>query len=265
MAKKSTEVAARVAAEVAVVDQQALAALASGEGFEDVQGRDMFAVPFLVVLQPLSPQCNPAAAEHVEGAIPGRILHTVSNELFSTVQVVPVHLTRTFVEWVPRDAGGGFRGEHAGPDAIELFNSKLDRTTGKARLDNGNDLVDTRNHYVLVVREDGHCEPALISMSSTQIKASKQWTSMMQMFRPVSYQLPPGVLPAMYACAYNLTTVLQENKKGKWFGWRVTRLQEILSADIINAAKSFRRQILGGEVAVDRSVAEAASEDDNAM
>jgi len=248
---------------LALMDEDTRRFLEQAGGQEDLVGRDVVAIPFLTILQPLSPEVNPADAKYIEGAKPGNILHTVSKEASMSVQVIPVVHQRSFLEWVPRDAGGGFRGEHTGADVVELFMAKIDRATGRARLDNGNDLVDTRNFFVLQVREDGSLSPALITMSSTQIKASKNWNAMMRDFRPETLPVRPGALAPLAAGVYNLFTMMQENKKGKWFGWNIKRIQET-PAEMLAQAARFYKQVKGNEVLVDRSEP-VNEEDDDAL
>lgn len=245
---------------LALLDDETRRFLESGAGQEDLHGRDVVAIPFLSILQPLSPEVNPADAKYIDGAKPGNILHTVNKETTMAIQVIPVVFQRSFLEWVPRDAGGGFRGEHTGEEAVMLFMSKVDRATGKARLDNGNDLVDTRNFYVLQVRDDGSLSPAMITMASTQTKASKSWNRMMQDFRPESLPVPPGRLAPLAAGVYQLRTLMQENKKGKWFGWDIRRIQET-PPEMLSQAAAFYAQVKGGAVLVDRS--EPLNEEDD--
>lgn len=225
------------------------AAVKLGGSFEGMMERDTVSIPFLGVLQPLSPQVNPSDPKYVEGAKPGQIYNTAEKTALTEVQVVVCAFNRSFIEWVPRDAGGGFRGEMSGYEGVETFMSKLDRATGKARLDNGNDLVDSRNYYLLIIAPDGTTSPAMISMSSTQIKASKDWNYMLS-----KQPLPEGA-PRLevYHGVYTLRTVLRENKKGKWFGWDIRRVA-VTPPAIIAQAEAFRDQITGGLVTVDRSV-----------
>lgn len=254
--------------DVAVIDPRALALLQTGAGQEDLVGRDVVAIPFLTILQPLSPQVNPSDSDYIEGARPGSILQTASKEIRTAFQFIPVKFQRSFLEWVPRDNGGGFRGEHTGAEAIELFNSKLDRATGRAKLDNGNDLADTRSYYGLVVSDEGALSPAMVSMSSTQIKASKNWNTLIRDY------LPPGLSPAqkadvpVFAGVYSLTSVQQENKKGKWYGWRVTRIGGT-PYEMLVAADAFYNQVMGGIVTVDRTAldpeATGAADDSDRM
>ena len=50
---------------------------------------------------------------------------------------------------------------------------------GRDVMPNGNELQNTAQHYVLLLKEDGGYEQAVISMKSTQLKKSRRWNSMM--------------------------------------------------------------------------------------
>jgi len=80
-------------------------------------------------------------------------------------------------------------------------------------------LVDTRVHYVLLSTSNGWT-PAVLSLSSTQVKKSKQWMSRMR-----GMQIPnrDGVLvdAPMASHIWHLTTVAEGNDKGTWFGLKV--------------------------------------------
>ena len=58
-------------------------------------------------------------------------------------------------------------------------------------------------------------------MKSTQLNVSKKWNSMMK-----TTQIPDGkggfAIPPMHGVVYNLTSTLQKNDKGSWYGWVVT-------------------------------------------
>lgn len=254
MSKPSKEITEKPAASVptAIVEQLREEANA---GFEGATSRDDFAIPFLVILQPLSPQLQPGNAEFIEDARPGMILNTVTRELATAVRVIPVRYTRTFTEWVPRDAGGGFRGER-GADAVEEFDRLRDPTTGRAKLPNGNDLVDTRNFYVLIIDDKDMPSPAIVSMSSTQIRKARQWMQIM------NGTMLPGrdgraFRPPMYSSVFILTSSQQENKKGKWYGWSIRRHGFVQDTDQYQSASLFNKQISVNAITVDRNQAAA--------
>jgi hypothetical protein len=219
-------------------------------GFEDAR-RENYALPFITILQSLSPQ----VADGLEGAKPGRFLNTVTQEIADELIVIPCRYTNTIVEWVPRDAGGGFRGEAPYMERKEEFEQARDPKTGKAKLANGNELADTHNFYVLVEdQETGAVSPAIISMGSTQIKKARTWLSFMRM------KTMPGAngsmfVPAMYASRFKLTTRQESNSKGKWFGWAYEWLGFMASPEVpaYQQAITFSESVKQGNVKVDRS------------
>jgi len=173
------------------------------------------------------------------------LINSVTNELFDGdegIDFIPVHFTRRLIEWVTKDNGGGFVAEHLVSPAL-LGSTKRD-DNGRDILPNGNQLVDTRNHYGLCRLADGRLEPVLITMSSTQGKKSKRWMSLMAGLKIGTFQAP------MFSHAYNLTTVPEKNEHGSWFGWKIGSPIPLTSEDEYRAAKSFREQIASGEVKV---------------
>lgn len=260
---KSTEsmnTAVATRGETALATAEDIAAL--GE-FQPIEvSKDDVAIPFLIVLQPLSPQVTPGNAAYIESARPGKIFHTISKELFDHIHVVVADYKRSFIEWVPRDKGGGFRGEYQGAEIEATFNKRLNRETGRALLENGNQLTDTRSFFVLTSQQDDAdsaptIAPAMIAMASTQIRVAKEWNN-----RILNY-VPPGQRPGTYApwaCVYRLGTVLNKNEKGSWFGWTIERAGFNRSPELREAASLFQKQIRQGMVKVDRSALEPEHE-----
>lgn len=270
-ANPATEVAVR---NVEVPSNNALAVAASKEvmAIMDVAEVDDYStaelsIPFLGILQPLSPQLNPQKPEYIEGSKVGQMFNSVTKELFDSVDVVVAYHKRSFIEWVPRSAGGGFRGEH-GPDKEPEFNALLatsrakraasgEKETGRAVLANNNELVDTRSFYVLCVQDEGGmAQPAVISMASTQTKVARDWLQMMNMYQPVG--LPAKRYP-LFAAVYRLTTRQRQNSAGFWYVFNATRLRFNNDPSLAQQAMAFRQSILGGAVVVDR---EAPAPDD---
>lgn len=242
--QESTEIALRQAQELAAFEAQQLEE--AGSGFEEATS-DSYAIPFLQVLQSGSPQCKKSDGRYIEGAEEGMIFNTVTQELFDGekgLRIVPCHYAQRMVEWKPRDSGGGFVGEHLPTNPIVSTTYKDDKN--RDVLPNGNNLVDTRNHYVLVLGEDGSITPALLAMSSTSIKTSRQWMSKMQ---GIKIKGPNGFVTApMHSREYLLTTSARSNDKGSWFVPDV-KLDSILTdKSIYQAAQEFRDAIRAGKV-----------------
>lgn len=222
-------------------------------GFEETS-QESFAIPFLVILQKNSPQVDEDSGDFIKGAKAGSFFNTATNEIFDSkegVKVIPCHYMRQMVEWVPRDAGGGFRGSHA-PESINL--NELERNeSGKFILANGNELADTRYHFVLLLTADGP-KQAVLSLTSTQIKASKNWMTAMKERKAKDSKGNIRSLPMM-ACKWLLTSVSQSNDKGNWKGLAIG-FEGMLSLpeenNLYQLGKEFHKQVSSGQAKVEQ-------------
>ena len=245
------------------------------QGFEHAD-RDSFAIPFLQLLQKMSPQVDEGEDGYVEGARPGMYVNTVTEELFPGdpgVLVVPCHYERRFIEWVPRSAGGGFVADHPPEHGLKLMQQTTrDENNRDILPESGNELQDTRQHYVLILREDGNWEPAIVSMTRTAQKASKRWMTMMQ---NIKWPRKGGgyFTPPMFSHVYRLGVQRRSNDQGTWYVPNPAKERPLGEGDeeLFHAAKGFRDQIVQGEAraAYDSVDTEggstAATDTDNAL
>jgi hypothetical protein len=217
------------------------------KGSQNMTQEDL-ALPFLKVLGQLSPEVNKRDGKYVEGAEPGMILNTVTNEVFDGtkgINVLPVFYERKYVEW--QDRGEGKGAPVAIHDASSDIMSQTTRDKSfKDRLPSGNYLENTANHYVVVLGDSP--QTALISMKATQLKISRKWNSIMM---GIKLQGKNGLFtPPTYSHIYNLKTVQMSNDKGTWFGWEVSKVGPVSDQNVYGIAKSFADQVGKGDVQV---------------
>ncbi len=215
----------------------------AGRGIEEAD-KDSYAIPFLAILQGLSPQI-----ESVEGARPGMICNTITNELFKECYVIPCYYQRRFLRWASRENGGGLRGEYS---AVDVESGKIQGVTRDLQgryLVEGDELKDTRSHFVLFQSASGVWSPALLSLSSTQIKKSKRWMSRIQ---GLEITLPDGraVNPPSFSHIYKLSTVKEENSKGSWYGVNIDLHGIVQDGALYAKAKAFHASVAAGDVQV---------------
>ena len=217
------------------------------KGSQNMTQEDL-ALPFLKVLGQLSPEVNKRDGKYVEGAEPGMILNSVTNEVFDGtkgINVLPVYYERKLVEWQDRGDSKG------APVAIHNAESDImSQTTRdksyKDRLPNGNYIENTANHFVIVLGDSP--STALISMKATQLKISRKWNSVMM---GIKLQGKNGLFtPPTYSHIYNLKTVQMSNEKGTWFGWDVAKVGPVEDKSVYDVAKSFAEKVSKGNVEV---------------
>ena len=227
----------------------------AGEGQEGATAED-YAMPFLALLQSGSPQVKRTDARYIDGAQDGMFMNTVDKELFNGeegVRIVPCAYRRAFVEWKPREDGGGYVTEHAVGSEPETVTDEKNRDIIK---ESGHELKDTRYWYVLIVREDGTAEPAVIGMTRTQIRPSKAWFNLTAKDHwPDGKQR--GAAPPSYLWSYIVKSVPQQKDEYSFWNFDVQRSQPVLEGSIIAAAQSLHDSVKAGTVnRADDSLAE---------
>lgn len=206
-------------------------------------------LPFLGILQALSPQIKKQEPEYIPGAEEGMIFNTATGQLWKGeegVDFVACGIQRNYVQWVPRSAGGGYVDTHP-------FDNDLAREMGAKRsedgrsilLPSGNQLVETLYTFGLLLSGDDSFSQAVISATSTALRPMRDWMSVRN-----SQRIGAKVLPA-FARTYRLRTVYQKNDQGSWYGWKIA-LGDWTSPELTEAALDFAKMIAAGEIKLGR-------------
>ena len=233
----------------------------AGAGNENV-GSDDLALPFLKLLSGLD-----SLLDTHETARKGDIYNTVTGAVISGkegVSVIPCAYQRVYIQWVPRGSGTG------APMNVYKPNDPSMPKTERSKEDNKNYVIggdgdyieETHQHYVMIVNEDGSTETALIAMKSTQLKKSRKWNSMMSSITMNGKNGP--FTPPRFSSMYLLKSVSEENSKGKWHNWDMSRIGPVEDKGIYNRAREFRASIASGDVVVKHQSDEASKPDFNA-
>ena len=219
----------------------------AGGGLEEVTSEDV-QIPFLRVLQALSPQIKKSDPAYIKGAEQGGIFNTVTKKFWNGddgVIVIPTYFQKKLLEFVPRSEGGGFVGE-INPKNLP----KIVKENGMEMLENGNELVRTAQHYVKIVHDDGTLENAIVDMKKTQLKKSREWVSIMGMFKypkEAGQNLVGKTMDSWYNM-FRLTTVEESNDKGSWYTWKIVHEKQVDKIEYVNESKSLHTSLSSGEL-----------------
>ena len=217
----------------------------AGEG--SAFGADEMQIPFIRALQALSPQLNKKKPEYIDGAEQGDLFNTVTGQVWKGeegVTIIPCYQVTKYLEFTPRDMGGGFRGE------ISPTNPVLQQTTrqgSKELLPTGNELVKSDQHYCLVLDGEGSFQPAVIDMKSTQLKVSRRWKTQIAMQKIKHPKTGQMITPPLFATEWKITTVEESNDQGSWFNPSVEKVGLVGERDLMLEAKAFRDSVAAGE------------------
>ena len=236
------QVAVKSKNEVASGDISAdLIVKAAGRGLENVSNDDI-TIPRLAIVQSGSPQRKKKDEKYIEGAEEGHIFNTVTNQLYDVegITVVPCGYRKSYVEWVPRESGGGLVAIHD----MKPEGTTVDPKTKKAYLGE-NQIVDTAEHFVLI-KNDESWEPAILTMTSSNLGVSRKWNTLLKMKKiNIKGQM---VEPPSFLYKFKLSTINAENDLGSWFKYKIEEEGQIDSKDTFNQAETLADSIGQGKV-----------------
>ena len=234
----------------------------AGIGMENADA-EAFAIPFLKIIQGLSPYVIRGKPEYNPDARPGMFVNSVTGELFDGdqgIEFLQAHYERTFIRWAPRGTKGkGFQGEILPENVAAMIEDGIfvkegvkvfappEGFKGVPDKDTCDSISDTRKHYGILAHS---AEPVLLSLDSSDIKTSKQIMTILQSFR-IDNQTPPT-----WMLRLRLTTVPDSNEKGDWFALKVTPIGRLEDTNLYNTAKAFNRAIRSGEAKADYAKAD---------
>jgi|TARA_R100000781_G_scaffold15475_1_gene12746 hypothetical protein len=221
--------------------------LSGGTGLEETTTED-FAIPFIRVLQPMSPQLQKKHGSFVEGASAGDLYNTVTGEAFDGdkgISIIPCAYNKKYIEWIPREKGGGL--VNAGHDISILSKCTRDDESRRYYTPEGNEIVETAQFFILVVAGET-AQQAVLAFTSTQLGVSRKWLTMLRMAR-VQNSKGESVEAPMFAYTYRLTTTTQSNDKGSWNGYSINQ-EGATDMSLAMMAKDFMGAARSGDVEV---------------
>lgn len=216
---------AKTKTDVAVKDDKSTAVAGYDYGqyadYQDNASADDLLIPFLSILQPMSPQILEADDDDKpEGLKAGSYFNSVTGELTTAKEglvIQPVMFQTMVVEWKPRENGGGIAGRF---EMTDDFIRKARKANGNSMvgLKNGdNDLIETVYLYVNVLNADGSevIGFAVLPVKSTSLQPVKGFRTAMQMVKGK---------PPYFAFRARLSSEKKSNDQGTWYRLKVSPL-----------------------------------------
>lgn len=219
----------------------------SGAGVSGMDAGDI-ALPYISILQPMSPQCNAASAAYIEGAQPGMLFNTVNNDLYDGrnqgILVISCAYERKYVEWIDRDKGGGWVGDHDIDSDILTF-TELNKDGRPVLKVNGNFIVETAYHYSLFLNpltEDW--SQGVVALKSTFLRANRKWNNAL-----VTTKIPGTDLVApRWLYPYHMKTVSQQKGNNSWWVPEFERADTMVNKKLYDMSRHYCEMVNKGEL-----------------
>lgn len=170
-----------------------------GLGNENVRAEDL-TIPRLVLLQAMSPEVTRGHERYVDGAQPGLMMNSLTNEMFESMYCANLDFKAEYTVWRKREVGGGLLGTFPSEqEAREFVAASVEVKPEQC------DIVETHNHLLLLLDSEGKIKaPILCQMSSSKLSVSRRWNSM-----------PEIRQGARFGSIWTLSAVAAKNKMGQ--------------------------------------------------
>lgn len=198
-------------------------ATSKGQGSDSIDP-SVLGLPFLTIIQKGSPEFDETHAKHsvkkIEGCRPGNIVFGPKKKILAQpLLVIPVAQTTLYTEWKPRDQGGGFVGNRSLAVANQPgYHRGVPGSPTESKEYVGNNEIIYTIYFMFLFKDGDKWEKGVVSFTGTQLKHARNW---LKTVASVSYAALPDVKPPMFAAQYQLSTAVENNARGSWFGWRV--------------------------------------------
>lgn len=205
-------------------------------GFDNISQSDL-GIPFISILQPKSAEVDRTHKDYptkkIAGAEAGDIINNVSREVLCKFEqgyilVVPAGYEKIYNEW--KAGRNGFVRSHRNAAIVNEVTGVSDKNVPVLR--NGNELVETANFYVLLIRENEEPLQAVISMTSTGLKHARHWLNIMTGLRVG----PNRIQPPMFSHVYKLSVIIEKKENNSWYGWKVELHDMVKDKAIVDLA-----------------------------
>lgn len=172
-------------------------------GMEELDN-ESFKIPFLKILNDLSPEVKKNSPEKIPDADVGMYCNTVTKELYTELSVIVLSISHDFVLWRPNR--GGFAGSFphtrkdiiAKRDGVNMYDAE------------GNSIVETLSFYLLNV--DNPTDLFIFSTAVSSLKYGKAWSSRIRLLKCNN-----KLTNVSWAGIWKIGTYLDRNKKGEWY------------------------------------------------
>lgn len=199
--------------------------IVAGQGLDF--GPDELQMPRLSIAQAQSEAMNPKSDGYVPGANIGDIISSIDKRCYpgdDGVEIIACARTTKYLEWLPRNSGGGIAGIY-GPEEGRALMASATRGPAGMTLPNGNTIHDSKEYLVLALDDEGKGTPHLLSFAKSGIAIARNWNT-----RMASYYARHKDA-SIISQVWRLTTAPKANDAGTWFGWKIDAVEGVTALD----------------------------------
>jgi hypothetical protein len=198
------------------IDQVVFDAADDIKGFEQMDGSTM-ALPFLRIIQKLSPQIDENKAQFIDGAKVGMLYNTLTNKVIDKpLKCIVLSFEHVYIEWKPNRQG--FVGYHSIENATRLaldptaFGKWHNKNTGDGKNKDTMNILQENYVYALIIEGHETEGPIILSLASSMLKVAKNWNRLM-----TTHIMADGSKARPYYLIWSMDTEYTKKDQNDWY------------------------------------------------
>jgi len=200
--------------ELSTEDQQYLSMLPDQMGLQDFSLRDLN-ISMLRIIENNSPQKKRNKPQYMPEAEEGDILDIALGTLHKDFFFLPLKHVKRWVEWIPRERGGGFVANHKVPI----------QTDEEFKLPNGNELTETSYFLGWMLHMDGSKTFCIIPMEKTRLRDARNFNTLITSEKDAKgNRIPIGFR------IFKVSTGPRQRAQHEYYGWDIERTKGTIAS-----------------------------------
>lgn len=189
---------------------------AEGLGTDSLE--ESSSMPIIRIIQDQSPEQNKRKEEYIEGAEAGMLMFNPTKELLpAPLEFIPLAVRSLYVEWVPKEKGGGVVATHP----LSIVSHPSYRKGVKTRYDEwlGENELKYTSYWLVLFLKNGEWEKGMLAMSSTQLRVARELSTKIDSFRWNKVDVKPPI----FARTWKLSSKTEKNGADQeYFNFAIT-------------------------------------------
>lgn len=203
-------------------------------------------LPFVRIVQKMSPYLVEGDGNYIEGCKAGQLVHTVTNKAYDSLSIIPLRFESLKIQWRMRESGGGLMNVFA-PTDRELPVTHRVENQNVVTDDPTSVLEDTMQYICKLLGPDGEdLGMAIVSCSKSQLKYARRWNVQLQS-KKVTLSSGRTIRAPLFSHAYKLDTIQETNNKNgmtqSWHSFKFGEGELLSDPDVLRGCIALAKQV----------------------
>jgi len=216
------------------------------EGYGADFTSDEVTLPFIRMVQKMSPYLVEGDGNYIESSKAGQLVHTVNAKAYDTLTIIPLRFEHLKIQWRMRESGGGL---------INVFTPSDPELPATHKVENQNVVTDdptsviedTLQYICQVFAPDGEdLGMSIVSCSKSQLKYARRWNVQLQS-KKITLSSGRVIRAPLFSHSYTLSTIQESTQKNgmtqSWHSFKFGEGTLLTDQDMLQGCIALAKQV----------------------